>query len=94
MSANNLIAVYRLFSTEYVTNYAAFATARWAQLDVIKPKDYASLEAIHDNMHVYSGGFPTSPSGPFYAGHMAHIPGKFIRSTYRRDVSIDSNMLT
>jgi tyrosinase len=70
-SSNRAIAVYRLFTTDYVSNYAAFATRAYQANQ--ESKDYTSLESIHDNLHGYTGGFPNDLRVPFY-GHMAHVP--------------------
>ena len=70
-SSNKPVAVYRLFTADYVSNYAAFATS--AYLPNQRSKDYISLEGIHNNLHAYSGGFAKDPRVPFY-GHMANVP--------------------
>lgn len=62
-------AVYRLFTTNYLSTYDAFASTRYTP---IPPKfnpgqnipHYLSLEGIHNNIHVDTGGL----------GHMAVVP--------------------
>lgn len=50
------------------TDYAAFSNARW----VNKPGSFASLEGVHDTIHVLTGGDGTRPSDA--GGHMSQIP--------------------
>jgi tyrosinase len=52
--------VYRLFS--YIPSYEEFGTLRWKEGQ--PAKSYASLEDIHGEIHVYTGG----------AGQMSEIP--------------------
>lgn len=59
-------AVYRLFTSKYLTNYAAFATARWIPRQV--PTDYISLENVHNSIHTATGGLRNA------YGHMQSVP--------------------
>ena len=53
-------AVYRLFST--VPSFEEFGTEGWTEGQ--PPKSYASLEGIHGQIHVFTGG----------AGQMGEVP--------------------
>lgn len=54
-------AVYRLFTSEYMTNYEAFATARFGPSQ--PPQDYISLGDVHNAIHDISRGFSADANG-------------------------------
>jgi tyrosinase len=62
-------AVYRLFTEDYFKSWQTFASTRHHNL--VRPSDYLSLEYIHNNIHVWVGGFDPVQAG---AGHMSDVP--------------------
>jgi len=55
-------AVYRLFLEEYLPTYNAFSTEGFVKGQ--PPTQYSSLEDIHGQLHVFTGG----------SGHMGRVP--------------------
>jgi tyrosinase len=66
-SSNSLPeAVYRLITKNYTPTYNSFASTGFVPGS---PTTYASLESIHGNVHVFTGG-----TGRTRTGHMTHVP--------------------
>jgi tyrosinase len=58
--------VYRLITKGYTPTYNSFASTGFV---AGSPTTYASLESIHGNIHVFTGG-----TGRSRTGHMTHVP--------------------
>ncbi|KZT39063.1 Di-copper centre-containing protein [Sistotremastrum suecicum HHB10207 ss-3] len=64
--------VYRLFSEKYFSSYLTFASTNFVNEG--GPADYLSLEAIHNNIHLWSGGGGPRDKTNHGAGHMSIVP--------------------
>ncbi|KZT33401.1 Di-copper centre-containing protein [Sistotremastrum suecicum HHB10207 ss-3] len=68
--------VYRLFTEKYFSTYSHFASTNYEKNEQKQKRlaDFLSLEAIHNNLHLWLGGGgprDKSESGP---GHMSIVP--------------------
>ncbi|KAG8405442.1 hypothetical protein J3458_022097 [Metarhizium acridum] len=78
--------VYRILTDVYFKSYETFAStylsAQLEERERLKATEYLSLEMIHNNIHVWTGGWveqgkasTTKVTGPpITAGHMADVP--------------------
>ncbi|KAF4222006.1 hypothetical protein CNMCM5878_007558 [Aspergillus fumigatiaffinis] len=60
--------VFRILSEDYFKSYGPFATTRFKKEYPTPPREFFSLEEIHNNIHLWTGG----SNG--VEGHMANVP--------------------
>ncbi|MCJ1352324.1 MAG: hypothetical protein MMC33_002308 [Icmadophila ericetorum] len=74
-------AVYRLFSQDYFSNYDAFACTKYVPQQT--PQEYMSVEGIHNDIHVWSGGsgqmavVPVAAFDPLFWAHHCNVDRLF-----------------
>ncbi|EFY96910.2 tyrosinase [Metarhizium robertsii ARSEF 23] len=72
--------VYRILTDVYFQSYETFSSTYLTHdKKNLKPTEYLSLEMIHNNIHVWTGGWVEGPvtkvtGVPVTAGHMADVP--------------------
>ncbi|KJK87485.1 hypothetical protein H633G_08670 [Metarhizium anisopliae BRIP 53284] len=72
--------VYRILTDVYFQSYETFSSTYLTHdKKNLKPTEYLSLEMIHNNIHVWTGGWVEGPATkvtgvPVTAGHMADVP--------------------